>query len=385
MPFDTRRLATEADGRVTPQYFNVRNDRYEVAQGDVGALNISSTTSKFRDDFAGTTLSANWSILEQGAGHTISVTGSALNIATGTTINTTTIIRCLRSFTIPFRTNFTFLISQRIANQEFFLEVTNAAGDMLAQWLFSGTSNLVGTHNTINSDTSGAPASPAILITSAFSIVEIEAFPDEMYFHNRAVDSVDARGVSAVRTRLIPDPNEEYFMQICVRNLGVAPASTTTLTVDAVTMQDITELTAEVTAGRGSIVGSQAIATQIVGGALGIQSINVPIADTTATLAANAVFNGIARNFTVVQRTNRFRAASMSDQAGTLFVEQSIDGTTWVMTHSATTTSVTDADAVARHIARIDAEIYSQQARVRYRNGATIQGLFRLVTMQVSV
>ena len=115
------------------------------------------------------------------------------------------------------------------------------------------------------------------------------------------------------------------------------------------------------------------------------QSINTAFADTAAALGANAVFNGTARDFSVTQRTNRFRVASTADQAGTLFVEQSNDGTTWVMTHSAATASVTDADAVARRIARIDAEVANRFARVRYRNGATLQAASRLISMQTGV
>ena len=120
-------------------------------------------------------------------------------------------------------------------------------------------------------------------------------------------------------------------------------------------------------------------------GGMFVQSINTAFADTAAALGANGVFNGTARDFSVTQRTKGFRAASTADVAGTLFIEQSNDGTNWVMTHSAATVSVTDADAVARHIARIDAEVVSRFARVRYRNGATLQGAFRLISMQTGV
>ena len=115
------------------------------------------------------------------------------------------------------------------------------------------------------------------------------------------------------------------------------------------------------------------------------QSINTAFADTAAALGANAVFNGTSRDFTVAQRTNRLRAASTADQAGTLFVEQSNDGTNWVMTHSQATASVPDADATARHIAVIDAPVVNRFARVRYRNGATLQAAFRLISMQTGV
>ena len=394
----TQPLQVDRDGRPVAQYWNPRTLVYEAAHGDVGAMQITSTQGKWREDFAGAALNpAEWQTVQVGSGHTVTVSASDLVLAAGTTINTETILRSARSFTVPFRAMFIFALSQRIANQEFFLEVTNAAGNMLAQWQFSGTSNLIGTHNATNAGRAGTPASPTISSTTVYTIVEIELFPDEVYFHSRPADSTAVRSASAVRTRFIPDPNEAYFVQIRVRNLGTAPASSTTLLVDAVTVQDIAELTAEITAGRGAMIGSQAIAVQAVGGNVttvstvstltigNTQSINTAFADTAAALGANAVFNGTSRDFTVAQRTNRLRAASTSDVAGTLFVEQSNDGTNWVMTHSQATASVPDADATARHIAVIDAPVVNRFARVRYRNGATLQGAFRLISMQTGV
>lgn len=396
----TQPLQMDRDGRPVSQYWNPRTLAYEAAHGDSGALTISSMQSKFREDFPGAALNADWSVVQTGSGHTVTVTASELRIATGTTINTETILRCIRPFTIPFRVNFIFMLSQRIANQEFFLEIANAAGTMLAQWRFDGVSATVGTHNTTNEGTAGTAASPAIASTAAHAIAEIELFPDEAYFHSRPADSTAVRTTSAVRTRFIPDPNQQYFVRIRARNLGISPASTTTLFVDAVTVQDIAELTAEVTAGRGAMIGSQAIAVQAVGGTIGtvstvsttttlttgnIQAICTDFADTAAALGANGIFNGTSRDFTVTRRVASFRASSTADQAGTLFIEQSNNGTDWVMTHSQVTASVPDADAVARHIATIDAPVTNRFVRVRYRNGATLQGAFRLISSQIGI
>ena len=391
----TQPLRTDRDGRPIPQYWNSHTQAFEPGQGDAGAMQITSMQRKWRDDFPGAALNAaNWQTIQTGAGHTITVSGSNLAIATGTTIGAETILRSVAAYTIPFRVMFIFMLNQRIINQEFFLEITNAAGTMLAQWQFNGTVATVGTHNTTNEGTAGTPLGAAIASTAAMAIAEIELFPDEVYFHSRPADSTATRTASAVRTRFIPDPNQQYFIQIRARNLAVAPASSTTLTIDAITVQDIAELTAEITGGRGQIIGSQAMAVQAVGGTIGtvttltmgsIQSVNTAFADTSAALGANAIFNGTARDFSLTQRTNRFRVASTADQAGTLFVEQSNDGTNWVMTHSAATVSVTDADATARHIAVIDAPVVNRFARVRYRNGATLQAAFRLISMQTGV
>lgn len=116
-----------------------------------------------------------------------------------------------------------------------------------------------------------------------------------------------------------------------------------------------------------------------------IQAICTDFADTAAALGANEIFNGTSRDFTVTRRVASFRASSTADQAGTLFIEQSNNGTDWVMTHSQVTASVPDADAVARHIATIDAPVTNRFVRVRYRNGATLQGAFRLISSQIGI
>lgn len=352
-------------------------------------MQITSMQRKWREDFPGTTLDpARWQTIQQGAGHALGVSGSNLTIATGTTPNSETILRSVLGFTIPFRVMFIFMLSQRIANQEFVLEVINAAGSMLARWRLDGTGATTGHHQVANGGVLSAAFPTTIPTTSGFGTLEIELFADEVYFHGRIADSVTQRTTTVVRTRLIPDPNEVYFVQIRAANLASAPASSTTLTVDAITVQDIAELSAEITAGRGQTAASQALAAWIAGGTLTVlstghvQSINVAFADTSAALGANAVFNGTSRDFGATQRVNRFLAAATADREGTLFIEQSNDGTNWVMTHRLFTANVPDAGGITRHVAFADAEVCNRFARVRYLNGALAQGVFRLISMQ---
>ena len=398
MPFDTKNIKFDKDGRPIPQYFNPRADNYEPAYGDGGALNISSMQRKWRDDFPGSALDiGNWQTVQTGSGHTIAVSGSVLSIATGTTVNTKTIIRSVLAYTIPFRVMYIFMLSQRIANQEFYLEITNADGTMLAQWLLDGTTATTGKHNSANAGTAGTAASVTIATTASYAVAELELFPDEAYFHSRGVDSNAVRTLSAVRSRLVPDPNELYYIQICARNLATAPASSTTLFVDAVTVQDIAELTAEITGGRGQMTGSQAIAVQAVGGTIGtvstvstvttattltignIQSIQTQYTDSTTALAASATFTGTTRDITTTPRRNRVTARAFADQAGTLFIEQSRDGTTF---RNPATHSVAVAVGETR---QLTVDIVTRYWRVRYVNGATLQGAFELLSAEFGV
>lgn len=392
MPYNTRNILRDASALPIPQYFNQRVDGYEPAYGDGGALTISSMQRKWRDDFPGSAMDTNnWQVVQTGSGHTVQVSGSALQMLTGTTINTGTIIRSTAMYTIPFRVMFIFYLSQRIANQEFYLEVTDDAGTMLAQWLLDGTTATIGKHNSANASIAGTATAVTITTTASYAIAELELFPDEVYYHSRGADSSAVRTLSAVRSRLIPDPNELYFVQIRARNLATAPASSTTLFIDAVTVQDIAELTAEITAGRGSVVGSQAIAVQAVGGTIGtvstVSTVSTVTAaqihanglwyqDTVTNLGAAATFTGTGRDgaSTTAQPYNRFRVCVMHSAGltpGHLQIQQAFDGTpTWRETHRIPVPS----DGLYH---TFEFPFIGRQWRVLFINGATAQtGMF---------
>jgi hypothetical protein len=267
VPYNTRNLLRDASALPIPQFFDPVKDDYQPMYGSDGSILVNTLRLPWRHDFPGSSLDTNeWTLVQQGSGHTVSVASSVLSIATGTTANTETIICSVRTFTVPFRAWFIYYLSQRIANQEFYLEVVDSTGQHYAQWLLDGTSATTGKFNAANAGTAGSASSVTITSTASYSIAEIELFPDEVYFVTRSVDSTSQKAYSYVRTRLIPDPLQGYYIRIRAKNLSTAPASSTTLYVDAVVVQDIAELTAEITGGRGQAVGSQAIAVFSAGG-----------------------------------------------------------------------------------------------------------------------
>ena len=210
-----------------------------------------SLARKWRDDFNGTALSSDWQLVQQGAGQTIAVSTSELRITAGMAANSETIIRSTKTSSIAFRTIFIASLSQRIANQEVYFEIVDTSGQHRAAWRFDGT--ITGTVNVLATNAgTPVPASSLQANSSIFIAYEIEATPDEVNFYTRTPDSSNSRASSSgVRSRQIPDPNLEYYLQIRVKNLATAPVSNTTITIDAVLLQDIEELTAEVVSGRG--------------------------------------------------------------------------------------------------------------------------------------
>lgn len=101
-----------------------------------------------------------------------------------------------------------------------------------------------------------------------------------------------------------------------------------------------------------------------------------PYTDTTTALGASASFTGTARD-TQVDSSSPYcflgfiRAAALADQAGTLFIDESPDNTTWVL-------GVKSASVSANAVAILEHKPIYRYVRVRYVNGATAQTSFRL-------
>lgn len=351
---------------------------------------VRSVLRKWREDFAGAQLNpAVWSVLQTGAGQTVSVANSVLSISSGTTANSETIIRSTEKFTISFRTWFIANLSQRIINQEFYLEIVDASGEHYASWLFDGVVNNAARHLSGNSGNSLGSTLLTIIPTATYQIFEIESFPDEVNFFIRAFDSILARnGQAASRTRQIPDPNLEYFVQIRVKNLAIAPASPTTLNIDAITVQDIEELTTEITGGRGGSNANQAIPTNVVNPVTISGNISTAIAsgadsfisftDFASPFAANQSTNGTARD-TSSQR-NTVRGSLLTDQLGTITIEQSTDAATFIQTHVFTPGSIPSTQAYLFNFL-----IYRRYYRIKYTNGATASTTMSLTTSMFAV
>lgn len=109
-----------------------------------------------------------------------------------------------------------------------------------------------------------------------------------------------------------------------------------------------------------------------------------PYTDSTTPLGANATFIGTARD-TQVAGGNPFdhfayiNAHAVSDQPGTLMIQESPDNSIWVTVKNAPTQQVTNPDGTTVHVAIIERHhITLRYVRVAYRNGATAQTSFRL-------
>lgn len=92
--------------------------------------------------------------------------------------------------------------------------------------------------------------------------------------------------------------------------------------------------------------------------------------NTTTALTGGSSFTGVTLNLGANPLISLHRAVVFADQAGTLYLEQSRDGSTWRTT---TTQAITASTATI-----VEEKIVCQYVRVRYVNGATGQGTFEL-------
>lgn len=89
---------------------------------------------------------------------------------------------------------------------------------------------------------------------------------------------------------------------------------------------------------------------------------------TTAVLTASGTYT--TANALLVGGNARITGTVFADQAGTLNIDQSSDGTNWDYSTSVTVTASTKTN--------FSVEVVAPYARLRYVNGATIQTVFRL-------
>lgn len=311
-------------------------------------MKVKSVQRKFRDSFTGTSLNAQYWSSTIGPGGAVSVAGGALTIGSGTTANSETSVISWEVFTVPFRVSFGMTLSQRIADQSFYVELVSVDATTLepdglhkCAWLFDSTTATSAKYVVQNSGitelVSGASTVPT---TASGSFYEIEPFADECWFHGGTLDSTNARSNSYRRHQQIPDPNALYKLRFRWKNGAIAPVSNTNAVLQFAAIQDYAELTAEITAGRGQSVAGQALGVQITGGtsslshainsALGVDTVCGVYGNLSSTmLAAGATYSSsvmAAFSATYNQMNNSHLRISVAHAAGTtgfgkLFIE----------------------------------------------------------------
>lgn len=319
----------------------------------------------FRDDFNGSAIDTDDWDVTIGNGMTVSVASGALTISTGTTSASETIIRSKQAYRLAVSTYIIASLSARRANQEFYFELTSTDGLDGIGWLLSGTTATAGTIFLKNNGVMSQTSVSNINGTGTSAMLEIGAYHDRGVFMSTPLtDLINQRSFSVAAN--YPSPDKNYYIQIRAKNTGT-PSASTDFVIDAVSALNIEESHVTIFSGRGAHLLHNAV--PIIGST---RNFIVFYTDSTTPLSAGATFNGTARNLLNPGQSGTFRACATADQAGTLNIQQSRDGSTW---RTIATTAV-----AANTTATLEAPVFMQQLRVQYVNGAIAQGSFELTS-----
>lgn len=345
------------------------------------ALLTSTQKIVWRDDFPDSALSPDEWDVTTGEGMTVSVANSVLTIAAGTTANSETIIKSKRKFTIPVLAMIIMQLSQRIVNQEIYFGLVNDSEDMIVHILHDGSQDGLCRANAYNSGSSaGAITSGGLNSSLSSRMYEIEAFADSVNFWQRQLDTSGTRVAIGTKHARVPDPSQEYYVRIRVKNLAVAPASNTNVSIDCVSVQDNTAVAVEVASGRGGSSLNDGVPVVLApNGQVTALDYLTSYSDTSTSLGANATFTGTTRDLGASPTANKIRVLARADQAGTAYVEQSTDGTNW---EGATSWSHAIAAGESCYFA---VPIMMRYWRVKYVNGEQAQGSFRIASAYAKI
>lgn len=227
-------------------------------------LPVSSVLKRLRDDFIG--LDADkWTY--SGAGWVFTA-GAVLT--QDALANTNSWLLSKQAFTLPLKVGVCFSLSQRIANQTFYIELVsvNSAtglpdGKHKVGWLIDGTTATQAKYSSAFNGAQLDSAAVTVNSTASLAILEIEAAHDETNFRSVTVESTAAKPQGYRRNRKLPDPTALYKLRIRAVNGASAPASATTLTVDYVFIEDYSDSIVEFL-NKGSSVAADSVPVQCV-------------------------------------------------------------------------------------------------------------------------
>jgi hypothetical protein len=198
-------------------------------------VKIKSIQKKFRDSFT-SPLVDRWDLI-QADGTTATISSGVLTLASGTTAGGYAELLSKETFTIPCRIMAAITSgATRQANTHHYIELVSvdAAGAVderhRVSWDFGGAAASSTTSADYETQNGGLVPlvgnDVAINNTNAYTILEMEPFADEAWFHTRALDTNAGRNASWVRHQQIPDPNALFKIRIRSMNFGAWGAIT---------------------------------------------------------------------------------------------------------------------------------------------------------------
>lgn len=223
---------------------------------------------RFRTEFTDASL-PHWNV-QVGAGMAVTVGAGGLTVTTGTTNGSETILTSVDSFEVPVLASFGLKLSQKIAGQDFMLELVadddlnadaNQVGvdeTVVAAWRISGSDSTTTTvaRAEVRNGQAARAQSGNITVASETSdgVFDIAIDEDEVWFYNKAIDSTSSKAATYKRDSVSPHPGKRYRLRYRIKNTAV-PASSTAFTSLFCTAREITSTQVEL---RAPIAGASA-------------------------------------------------------------------------------------------------------------------------------
>jgi hypothetical protein len=347
----------------------------------MSGVNVSNLNRQYRQDFPGTSLPTDWALLSLGAGMTYSVSASELVVNAGTTASSETIFRSTVPITVKCIARFIAKLSQRIANQNVYLELVNQTQSTWVRFNFNGTTATSVQVESANNGTANSAISLTSSTSASYAAYEIFADLEDVLFNTGTSNSNAARTGARV-DRLILQPDEQYFAQLRVTNGATAPASATTVYLDALLLEDINTVNVELCRAAGDSNAATAMPIRVLGGTVDTITLGyvapkaTRFTDSTTALAASGVFTGTGRDSgATVSGANVSALVYAAGGGGTLYIEQSPDNTTFYRVNNPTSMMRTIS---AGETGVVTVPLVMRYWRVVFANAAVAQTAFRL-------
>lgn len=253
----------------------------------------------FRDSFGLAALDTDkWRIAQNVGPMTLTHSGNnTFAIATGTASGNVCDVIANTFITMPCRLVFMSNLSQRIANQEFRVELvainpTTGALDETMKVGFNYTSTTATTCAAVVRNGGAAETSTNFTCSTSASdnVIEMIVSANRVTWATSVANPAAARTNRTQHEVLLPDPNLTYALRLRAINTGVA-GSTTTWNIKLVSIHDWAEQVVEVVGGSGTLNPVQAVPVTPVtsAAALDVATVTIHSLDSAATTNATSV------------------------------------------------------------------------------------------------
>lgn len=248
-----------------------------------GGQLTTTAKNRFRREF-NTLDTTYWTDISAGAGASAVASAGTLVLTSGVASGGVAGIVGKRplALSVPTRIAFAIRESQKIANQELYIELVAINDDdtiddtCVLSWRVAFADSATATIARMETRNGGTARTPSANLTintiTADGILELQIEVDESWGHARLPDNNTSRTLSNVLQKVSPDPNRNFVPRVRIINgalqanntiTGAVPASSTTVTVSYIVGSDYTDVQAEILGGSGDIATGRGLPVNV--------------------------------------------------------------------------------------------------------------------------